>query len=108
MHLREIEGTKPAYKKYPDAQHELQVLAIHPDALPDPDDTSTWKYMMPPDVVEQFHGLNDEQTVQLATMLVAHVCKGLLSPDSDWRARWKQHVAATVEHMTTGHPVGSA
>lgn len=109
IHLRPIEGgSRPAVKSYPHAEFELMVITIDPNHQPDPDDSRSLHYLRPVDVSEQFHGITDAQAVELTKALVEHVCRGMLSPDSDWRARWREHIEATVEHMTTGHPVGNA
>jgi hypothetical protein len=56
VHLRDIEGqSKPAHKRYPEAEYELLILAIDPEVCPpDPDDYDGGFTLSPPDVMEQF------------------------------------------------------
>lgn len=122
VHLRPIEGVRPAHKKYPEAEYEFLVMALDPDSnmaldpdskIPDPDtvlaDTVFYRYLMPPDFVHQFHGLDDTQAKELCKLAIRTVVRGGLSPDQDYRAIWKKVLMSTVEHMALGgHPKGKA
>lgn len=107
VHLRDVEGTKPAVRSYPDAELELLSIALNPDKPVDVDGGRIY-YLTPPDVAEQFHGVSDAQAIEMLERFVDLIVAGQLAPDSDFRATWKRYVWGTVEHITTGHPRGSA
>lgn len=112
VHLREVEGV-PVVRQYPEAEYEFLILAINPDAEDglDPDDwppttanDEPWM-LWPPDVVEQFHGVDDETAKNILDLGVAAVMDGAVSPDSDYRRWWRESLARTVEHAVHGgHP----
>jgi hypothetical protein len=104
VHLREIPGVRPAVKRYPEAAYELLVLALDPDKpLPDPDvQPFRLPFLTPPNLVEQFHGVTDEQAVQVAELLARGFVDGHVNPDTDWRSHTQGVLRTTVEHFATG------
>lgn len=103
IHLRDIEGAKPANKQYPEAEYEFLIVSLNPDHQPDPDNAAaTFRHLTPIDVAEQFHGLTDEQAKELCELAVRTIVDGVASPDQDWRAWWKDCIRNTVEHIKTG------
>lgn len=110
VHLRDIPGqSKPAHRRYPEAEYELMILALHPDHQPDPDDPkSCGNFLVPVNVVEQFHGLTDEQAREMGRQAVTLICRGQASPDSDYRRWWAEAIPRTVQHVAMGgHPKAS-
>lgn len=108
--LRPVEGVPAAVKHYPEAEYELMVFALDPDQeVPDP---HTWPLgrgrgllMDPPDAVVQFHGVTDEQAVEVYSLAAKAVADGILIPDTDHRQKWIGAIRATVEHYRDGgHP----
>jgi hypothetical protein len=108
VHLRAVEGLPPAHFDYPEAEYELNTIALDPQKCPPDVDAFRLPLMMPLDVHEQFHGVTDEQAVAMIERSVEMIVAGELAPDSDFRATWKRYVWGTIEHLTTGHPRGSA
>lgn len=106
-HLRDSEGVPPATRNYPEAAYELCSLALNPDYVPDPDDFKQ-RGLLPYDLVEQFHGVDDNKAAMLVESLVDWCVAGKLSPDSDYARTWKALLWNSIEHLTTGHPVGQA
>ena len=108
IHLRDIPGVRPAHKQYPEAEHELLLLALDPEKpLPDPDDVANFKpaYLTPLNLVEQFHGVTDEQAVEIAEWLGRSFIDGLANPDTDYRTQTQLLLRKTVEHIALGgHP----
>lgn len=106
IHLREIPGVPPAAKRYPEAQYEFAIWSLESppgcDVRPDPDDQETWRPLVPPDVVYQFHGADDDQARRLAELAVSAIVEGRASPDSDWRSWWLGTLPRTLEHVVTG------
>ncbi len=78
IHLREIPGVEPAHKQYPEAQYEIMLHALSPDVIAVPDDLQTLRHLHPANHVQQFHGINDEQAVEILRGLVKLVLAGEL------------------------------
>lgn len=105
VHLRPIEGgTRPPNKQYADAEFELMILSLDPayNDERDPDVPGLKGYLEPPDLVYQFHGVTDEQAIEIAEMLVRHFVEGTRSPDSDFRRSNTEALDTTVEHYRQG------
>lgn len=109
VHLRDIAGQKhPPVKHYPEAEYEFLIVALDPASSSyDPEDPRSHRPLTPVNVLEQFHQLNDEQAAHLAKMATSIICRGLTSPDSDYRTWWKTAIPNTIHHILTGghhHP----
>ncbi len=112
-HLRPlaIPGAPPAVLHYRDAAYELVSSAIDPEQLLEPEHLSGEKHpptMQPIDWAIQFHGIGDVAAVEMVDRLVGMACSGVLPPDTDYRERWRGCIWASIEHKTTGHPMGQA
>lgn len=108
VHLRDIPGVRPANKSYPDAAYEFGIHTIDPEKHPgeiDPD-RGAWALLSPPDSIVQFHGVDDDQAAELCLLSVKLMIERGYSPDSDFRAFWKEAIWSTIEHMTVGHHKG--
>jgi hypothetical protein len=104
IHLRDIPGVEPAKKDFPQAEYQLTIIAQNPELAPDPDEPTSMRPLYPLDVIEQFHGVTDEQAVQLLETWAKGIVHGQISPDSDFRRAWNEQVRLGVQHFTTGHP----
>jgi hypothetical protein len=104
VHLRDIPGQSPAHKSYPEAEFEFIILSANPEhSPPDPDNPAGgYKFLVPPDVVEQFHGVSDHDAKRILESSVRAICDGIMSPDSDYRSIWKETLAGTVQHFREG------
>ncbi len=106
VHLRPVKGLPPPRLHFPEATHELQVLSIDPERCPSPDPAIVVvdgaPYLMPPDIIQQVGGLNDEQAIRLAKLCAIACTTGDLIPDEDYRPIWKDRILATVEHLVAG------
>lgn len=112
VHLRPIPHVKQPYKQYPGAEYEFLIMAFNPDrGMPDItaiEDDKNWgvidepKFLEPADVVIQFDGLDDERAERLCDLSAWAIAKGLLSPDQDYRERWKTVILETVDHLKHG------
>jgi hypothetical protein len=65
IHLHPIEGCRPPHKIYPEAEHEIMVIALDPKHKPRHDDTKTLMPLLPLNYRIQFHGLSDEQAIKV-------------------------------------------
>lgn len=103
IHLREIPGTRPPHKHYPEAEYEFMIVSIDPETVPDPDQPfpQDIRYLSPPDVVKQFHGVTDEQAAEICESAAHNIAMGA-SPDSDNRRWWEGSIERTVEHYRQG------
>lgn len=95
IHLRDINGVKPAKKINDDATHEIMVIAQNPDIKAKHDDADTFSFLQPIDVVVQFKAENDADALRLFEDLIGKIKKQELSPDSDYRKRWLMFIEMT-------------
>lgn len=105
IHLRDIPGVKPAFKKYPDAGFEFAIYSINPDKCPqpDPDDIANgFPLLTPVDVQEQFHGVSDRDAWRIAQSGIEAMVHGRISPDQDFRPMWNRLIVGTVSHFRQG------
>jgi hypothetical protein len=109
VHLRPAEGVKDANKHYPGAEYEILIFALDPEAELNPNLPRTIgpALLTPPNLVFQFHGVRDEQAVDLTEMLAKSFCDGVNSPDTDFRERTEGSLHTTLEHMILGDHPGS-
>jgi hypothetical protein len=110
IHLRPIPGqSKEPYKKYPEAEYELLVLAIDPEKCPSPDpDHPPFPWLTPPDVSEQFDVLgSDHDARRIVESFARGIAEGRISPDQDWRRVWKECLRSTADHFKSGAHVES-
>ncbi len=108
-HLRPIEGaTEPLEKVYPEAGYEFSILTIDPEKCPNPTIESIFEHglshLVPPDVVEQFHGVSDPVALMIARAGVNEIVAGNISPDQDFRSVWKSFIKQTVRTYMTAPP----
>lgn len=104
VHLRDVEGVPAAVKDYPEAEYELMILSLDPEAdAPDPDHPEGgYPFLMPPDLSHQFHGITDAEAQGLALVAVRAICAGRISPDADYRSIWKGTIAGTIDCIREG------
>ena len=102
-HLRPIDGARPPIKRYPGAEFELMIAAIHPAQSHPHPDAGGWPLLTPIDVVEQFDGLSDRDARRVAEACVRAIVDGALSPDQDYRALWHASIAETVRCIRAGN-----
>lgn len=98
-HLRDEPGMRPPVITRPGATHELTVLALAPDHdfEVDPADISTFRWLTPPDVVEQFVASSDDIAIAIARATAQHCVDGRLVPDSDFRAAWRRFLQQVAD-----------
>lgn len=102
VHLRPESGTPEAYKRYPQAEYEVSVFALDPRSSPLPDGDD-WTFLMPADLVFQFHGVSDADARAILSRYVEVIVKeGIGSPDSDYRVGWEEWLAAEVAMYING------
>lgn len=112
IHLRPIEGVKPAHIRQEGATHEFMIASADPTA-PLPGlviDGPEWRprWLTPIDVVEQFAATDDVVADRILELAVRAIVDGVASPDQDWRPWWKNAIATTAEHYHSGiHETGS-
>lgn len=103
IHLRPIEGVRPAVLQYPEAEHELMIVSINPSCYPpDPDGVESLALLQPLDLQYQFHGVGDDNAREICGLVIDAILDGRGSPDSDFRGFWKNSLDTTVEHYRDG------
>jgi hypothetical protein len=106
LHLRPIEGVRPAVVLSPGAGWEIVSAAQDPDHPPDPDDDATARWLRPIDWAVQFGEVtSDHEALRVFDAVVTGIMSGRVSPDSDFRAFWSRSIPATAKHHAEGgHP----
>lgn len=116
--LDEIPGAPKPHRQYPEAKYELLVVSLHPEggeagalvrpSVPDIEKIEAGdivgglpSFLEPPDVVYQFHGVDDEQAIAIHETMIDAIVSGY-SCDSDMRDWWRRSLDATVEHYELG------
>lgn len=103
VHLRPIEGARPAEKQYPEAEYEFSIITLDPSHAPsDPRDWTAMRFLTPLDAVVQFHGVTDAQAEGVLEAAVRAVMSGHVSPDQDFRGFWERSIPATARHFQEG------
>jgi hypothetical protein len=105
IHLRPIEGVKPAIITTPGAGWEMACLAQDPQRDPDPDKpVDTFAPLTPIDWVVQFgYARNDREAERVAVVLACMT--GEVSPDTDFASYWAKAIPDTAKHYSEGaHP----
>lgn len=105
IHLRDIDGVSPAMKHYPQAEFELTVQAVDPEAPITERKVSfkDVKFLTPIDSVVQFNGISDDQARGIQRSMMGLIANAQISPDVDYRATWKQKVSRRVQEIRSAH-----
>jgi hypothetical protein len=112
VHLRDIDGAPPANLQYPEAEYELLIVALNPEASPeniDPDDLpAPLPWLSPIDAAIQFDcGGMDQAAIKIARLAIESMTRGEASPDTDYRGHWEAVIKKTAQHYREGrHGVG--
>jgi len=101
IHLRPIEGVRPAVVQVPGATHEAALAALSPDGHPTPDDPRSWHPLAPYNVMEQVVVPDDRSAVELLERAAQAVLDGVLwaePPLSGQVEPWRTVLAKTAAH----------
>jgi hypothetical protein len=107
VHLREIPGTPPAVKQFPEATHELLLFALDPNVSPiDPTNCADFRRLTPINYVGQVQLDTDDQAITLADR-VARACLHQALPVElggimGARQFWDQSLEVTAMHLRNG------
>lgn len=105
VHLRPVGGRPDAQLHFPGATHEFMLLALDPNN----DDGPPWHYLLPPNVVFQMSG-SDDECKKLTELFADAVINNGLPVEDGGRAlsnMWKQTCYASLDHLR-GHPIAKA
>ncbi len=125
VHLADTPGMKPAVRRYPQATHELLLLALRRDPPPVIGDWRTWKHLEPANYVRQFHGIDDGEIRKMLHALAAACVNGRLPAETQMYVEldgqpgkmmtivqatqlWDTAVAQCIHHSQTGGHHGTA
>lgn len=101
IHLRPIEGVKPASLQFETATHEFVIAAIDPESEFDVD-RPPFMFLMPLDLTHQVGGIDDAQAARIVSLMVRTILDGNMSPDQDFRSLWESLLDNTARHMAEG------
>lgn len=102
IHLRPIEGARPAVIRVPGATHEVVLLALDPTLEPQPTDSETWSFLTPVNVMEQVELPGDDQAVTLCRLSAQAVVAGYFwaePPLSGQVEPWRTSMIKTAAHL---------
>lgn len=102
VHLRPIEGVRPAIVNVPHATHELILAALDPAAEPHAGDVETFRPLNPLNAVEQLQLPDDAAAVQLAEWAASAVVNGFLPaepPLAGAREPWRTSMIKSAAHL---------
>lgn len=102
IHLRPIEGVRPAVIRTPGATHEIMTCALNPAHGPDPDNPKTFAPLLPFDLEHQLRLDCDADAVAIHDLYVRHIMSGVASPDSDFCSYWERILSTTAAHYRAG------
>lgn len=105
IHLRDIPGVRPAYKRTPDMTHEVLSGALDPFQPADPDRPDTMKMMHPVDFAVQFKAPSDQVAGRVVASAMRACANGFIHPDTDFRMQWQTSLQSTADCIASGkHP----
>jgi hypothetical protein len=86
IHLRPLPGQPWPKKEHADSTHEILILALDPEACPEPDSEKPeeFAYLRPANLVHQLRGLTDAAALSIFEAFIAAL-EQRLSPDTDHR-----------------------
>jgi hypothetical protein len=92
IHLRPIEGVKPAIIRSPGATHEVMLFALNPKLNPSPTNAKSWQYLSPYNFLGQLKLPSDEEAKRGLEAMARDVANGRLwaePPLSMQREPWE-------------------
>lgn len=107
--LTDLPGRKLAHRQFPEATHEILVLALNPEFQPytvaeiasAAEQNAGLPYLTPPDVVFQLTA-KDHEIERLCAYGARACVDGRLVPDSDYRSHWQRAFTDTLQHLQAG------
>jgi hypothetical protein len=108
--LRDEPGVEPAVRKFPEATHEILVLALNPETGPQTVETmighcrtGRLPFLRPVNIAEQIEATDDEAEA-VAWLAARAVVHGHLSPEPPFgyeslRAQWHAACTKTLAHL---------
>lgn len=103
VHLRPIDGAQPAMKQFPEAEHQITLLALDRRGRPRAADPETWWPLWPLNGEVQFGGASDAEAQHALMLLALAICQGQLraeaphaGPGREAFKRYAQRLIANV------------
>ncbi|MEU2992568.1 hypothetical protein ABZ772_19770 [Streptomyces griseoincarnatus] len=109
--LADFRGIPQATKRFPDATHELHVVALDPDRGPYDATTvgppGSLPFLTPVNIAEQII-TTDDQARRLAQLCAKAVVDGVLTPETAdapdrIRTQWRTSIRQTLDHARDPH-----
>lgn len=102
VHLRPIEGVKPAVVTVAGATHEVLLVALDPKTEPTPTGLGSWRMLHPVNVCEQITVPDDAHAAELLFMCAKAVVAGVLPAEpalAGAREPWHTSLIKTSAHV---------
>lgn len=108
IHLRPIEGVKPAYILREGATHEVMLFALDPKRKPSPTKVESWRYLSPYNYMGQLRLPSDEEAKRGLEAMARGVAAGRLwaePPLSLQREPWDTQLKLWEAHAAGKHGI---
>lgn len=102
IHLRPIEGVRPAIVRVPGATHEVMLVALNPEKNPTLNDPASWQILTPINLMEQVQLPDDESAVDLLRDAAQAVVDGILWAEPPLAGQvepWRTVLIKTAAHI---------
>jgi len=106
IHLRAIDGVKPAHLRQPGATHEFMMMAMDPGKNPDPLNPESWSYLRPHNLAEQVELRDDSAAIMLLDQCATNIAEGRLwaePPLSGQVEPWRSFLRAWAAESHPGN-----
>jgi hypothetical protein len=106
IHLRPIEGVKPAVISRPGATHEVILVALDPKGNPVADNPESWQFLHPVNFVGQLTLPSDEAAKMVIDVLARATAEGILwaePPLSGQEEPWQSQLRHLEAHAAGKH-----
>ena len=97
-HLRTMPGGSSAPKQFPEADHQIILLALDPKGLPVPDEPESWWPLTPHNALVQFGGAaSDEAAVSALYAVVEAIVNGRMMAEPPDHGRGRQALERQIQ-----------
>ncbi len=99
VHLRPLPGTPPAAKRYPEAEYEIDMMALDPQGKPNANNLESLLPLMPLNYSVQFDGITDVQAAAICERLAARFVDGKLLAEPEGIQGARQLFTQTLRRL---------
>jgi hypothetical protein len=99
-HLRELPGVRPASKQFPEAEHQIILLALDPKGRPVPDEPASWWPLTPHNALVQFgEAPSDEAAASALYAIVEAIVNGKMMAEPPDHGRGRAALERQIQQL---------